>query len=203
MHLFGQGSHEFRGFAFQEVDDLGDHPVVRRFALQPLARSLAFVYVVVETDLEFFSPDLFIVEFQPATADLENRTEQVDNRAQLPRFGIGAEIGRAVMTHLSGEKYSRERLVRDDKIRIGLVVLEVDVVSGFEILYEIVFEDERFDFRGSDDHFDIGYMADQDFCLAEEPVRVAKIGAHSRTQVFRLADIDDLAVPVFELIDAR
>jgi hypothetical protein len=88
-------------------------------------------------------------------------------------------------------------------MRVLLVILEHHVVLGLVPLDEVGFQDERFFFVVSDDDFKITDARDEFLRLCIHIARALKILAHTITQDFGFANIDDFAFGVFVQIAAR
>ena len=87
-------------------------------------------------------------------------------------------------------------------VRIGLVVFEQDVILGFILLDEGVFEGERVRLGRADDVIEIGDIRDHG-CHFFGLFVVMEILPHAVFEHARLADVDDGAVPVEHDVYAR
>ena len=85
----------------------------------------------------------------------------------------------------------RERARADAYPRIGLGVLQQDVVLGFVLLDEIVLQEQCIRFGIHDRVLGIGDFGDKDACLDIEPFRRHEILRDPFVKVFRLAHIYD------------
>ena len=89
-------------------------------------------------------------------ADGENAPYRSEHQVHRLDVGVRPVVAGTVATDVTGREDSGVRLVRDDDIRIALVVLEPDVVSRIMLLDQVVLQEQRFDFGVGDHEFEIG-----------------------------------------------
>ena len=102
---------------------------------------------------------------------------------------------------MAREKNARKRLVFDNNPRIGLVVLEQNVVSWFVFLYEVVFKKQRILFGFHNKMFDGNYFAYQHFRFGMRLLFV-EVRRNTAFQVFCLTHIDKRSLFIKILIHA-
>ena len=157
--------------------------------------------VVVEANLEFTGGNILLAQSMLAASHRKNRAYEIKDRAELSRFCIGAEPGGAIPSPLAGKENSRKRFIGNNKVGIGFIVLEVDVVAGLELLDQIVFKNQRLNLRGGDNNLKILNMGDQYQCFSEKLLCIAEVGANPVTEVLGFADVDYPATCISELVN--
>jgi hypothetical protein len=101
-----------------------------------------------------------------------------------------------------GDYHLGKRLIHSQfQVGIGLVVLEIDVITRLVFFGERGFEDQRFNFAVCHNELDVDDIPQQRIGLPIKGSRL-KVGTHAVAQVLGLADIDRLARHVFVEIDA-
>src|SRR4051794_17464774 len=70
-------------------------------------------------------------------------------------------------------------------------------------LDEVLLEVQRLYLRARDDHLDVGDPVRQRLDLGAAVLGPLEVRAHARAERLRLADIEDVALPVAEEVDAR
>jgi hypothetical protein len=136
-----------------------------------------------------------------AAAQREELPDEVEVDVHGLRAREGAEVQAAVPDYPAGAEDAGEFLVGDPYARVGLAVLEVDVVLGRVPLDEGVLEEEGLVFARREDPFDGLDPRDQVPGLHVLPS--GEIGGKAVAQDLGLADVDDLAVGSAHYIDAR
>ena len=114
---------------------------------------------------------------------------------------VGAVVKRAVVDLFSGEENPRKLLVFNADPRIGLVVLEHDVVARLVLLDEVVLEQQGLRLRLHDDELDVGNTRHQHPGLA--CLFLVEIAGDATLQVLRLAHIDQGAVLIEVTVNPR
>ena len=115
---------------------------------------------------------------------------------------VRPEILRSVAHEPPGRLHARERLVADHDPRVGLVVLEQDVVARLEALDHVVLEQERLALAGDDRVAQVGDPGDHDPHFRALVRFRREVGVDPPVQVFRLAHVDHLSVGAQKLVDA-
>ena len=87
--------------------------------------------------------------------------------------------------------------------RIGLVVLEQDVVTRLEGLYQRIFEQQRVGLAVDDDMADLGDLPHQHTHFGAVLLALHEIGGDPFAQALGLTHIDNRSGAVHELVDAR
>ncbi len=87
-------------------------------------------------------------------------------------------------------------------VGIGFVVAQQNVVTRLLLLDQVVLERERFLLVVDDDVIEIDGLAQQRPGLGVFAGAFQEIRTHSRAQVIRLADVDDLAIGILVEIHA-
>src|SRR5918992_4843494 len=103
------------------------------------------------------------------------------------RYGRGewAEVAVAVLDDLAGGENPRPGMLGCDfDAEIALIVLEPDVVAGFVLLDQIVFENQRFLIASRDQCVEIADAAHQELDL-RTLIGTVEIRTHSSAQIFR------------------
>jgi hypothetical protein len=91
----------------------------------------------------------------------EQAIEQVDRLVGVAGRGIRAEIAPAVVHHAAGDDDPGPCFVGDLDVRVGLAVLEQDVVLRLVLLDQLILKDQRLGRRVSANDLEIRDMADQ------------------------------------------
>ena len=128
---------------------------------------------------------------------------------------IRAEVVRAVVADVAHDLDAREHVALRGALTFGLgidepqhevllVVAQLDVELRLMLLDQVVLEEQRLLRRADDDRLDLGDGPSEKSCCDEEALvaAFAKILTDARAKVLRLADVDHLALGVFEEIDA-
>ena len=87
--------------------------------------------------------------------------------------------------------------------RIGLVVLEQDVVTRLEGLYQRIFEQQRVGLAVDDNMADLGDLPHQHTHFGTVLLALHEIGGDPFAQALGLTHIDNRSGAVHELVDAR
>ena len=106
--------------------------------------------------------------------------------------GIRTEILRPIVYFATGEEDSWEGFFLNTDPRIGLVVLEHDVVARLVLLDHCVFKQQRLRLRVDDAVFKVSDLAHQDARLAE--LLLIEITADAAFQVLGLSNVDKRAI---------
>ena len=190
------------GIALEYLNDgFGLRPVFLLGEL-PDARSGTPAQMVVQADLELALGYALAREGEPAGAE---PVKGVDERQQVVGVhgrAVGAEVPGAVPDEAAGDRDAGERLVVQAYPRIGLAVLQENVVAGLELLDEVVLQQEGVRLRADHRMLDVSYLRDHDLSLAVQAVR-AEILGHAVLQVLGLAHVYDGAPGVQKAVHSR
>lgn len=107
------------------------------------------------------------------------------------------------MPQLPRRLHARKRLAADDDPRVGLVVLKEYVVSGLEGLYQRVLQQKGILLAVNDEVAYLDYLLHEHPHLGRVVAALHEIRRDSLAQRLGLADVDDRAVLVDELVDSR
>ena len=185
----------------QEARDLADVVRVVLGSLVADTGRLALLHVVLEADLVLALGDLVRGEVEVAGADRVEVAHHGYGCVCHTYVGIRAEAHRAIVGGTALDADAGEGLMADDDLRIGLVVLEKDVVAGLMLLDEGVLEDKGLSFGAHDDVLDTADLAHQKAGLRAGYVAL-EVATDAATQVLRLPDVDDRALLADVLVAA-
>jgi hypothetical protein len=159
--------------------------------------------VVLQADVVRPRLDFVLVQVEGAGSQLKNRADRVHHRVHLRHVGVRAEVFGPVLLDGPGLEDAGEALIFDADVGVGLVVAEVDVVAGLELLDLIVFEDERLHLRVRHNDVDVHGLLDHHVDASVPLTALLKIGPHPGAQVFGLAHVQDGVVLVEKFVHAR
>ncbi len=137
-------------------------------------------------------------EIDLAAWNEEAAMDQVDETVGQVAGKVGAEVRAAVFAETPGDEDLWIAVAEGElDVGVGLVVAQQDVEARLLLLDEVVFECERFVLVGDGDVLDIDGLAHEGAGLGVGLGRLQKVADRTRrAQVFRLADVDDLALGV-------
>ena len=115
---------------------------------------------------------------------------------------IWAKITGPVPDHPAGEINTRKRIGTDAYPRIGLRVLQKNVVTGLKLLDEVVFKQKGISLGLHNRILGIGNLGYHDCSLASKPFLRNEILCHPFVQVLCLANINDIPLGVIIAIDS-
>ena len=191
-----------------------DRAVVPRQELDHLVDQLAVVLLrdvadagreaALDVEVEARDPAVAAGLRPLARAVAEHAVQHVERLAHLLRVRVRPEVDDAAAMPLSREHDAREVVLdRDRDVRERLVVTQAHVVRRPVALDEVLLEVQRLDLRAGDDRLD---LVDALGHLPDPRPRVGRAGlevrADARAQRLRLADVQDVAFPVSEQVDA-
>ena len=188
--------------ALEHRDDQFDLPRILLLALQPHAGALAVAQMVLQADGVLSAGDLRGREVQLAGAQRHHLAHELQHTVLHHHRTVGAEVLRPVAHDLPRGLHAREALAPHDDPRIGLVVLEQDVVARLEGLDERIFEQQGVGFAADDDVADFGNLPHQCADLRAVLLRLHEVRRDALAQALGLAHVDDRARAVQELVDA-
>ena len=134
----------------------------------------------------------------------EDAQQLVDRLADRPGVAVGAEVPGALLLRAATDHHPRVLLADGHRQPgVGLVVAVLDVVARVELLDPAVLQLERLDLGVDDGPLDAGGGGDHGGGAGVEVADVLEVRRQPRAEVLRLADVDDPAPGVAELVDAR
>lgn len=188
--------------ALEHRDDHRDLLRILLLALGPDAGSPAVAQMVLQADRIAPPGDGLGREVEFAGAQRHHFADEIQHAVLHHHRAVGAEILRAVADQLPRGLHPREGFAPHDNPRIGLVVLEQDVVTGLERLDERVFEQQGVGLASHDDVADFDDLLHHHAHLGAVFAALHEVGRHALAQALGLAHIDDGPRPVDELVDA-
>ena len=174
-------------------DDLsgqGESLQIFLLALVAGAGGVAALDVVFQTGTDAALGDVFFGQVGLAGTQ---RHQLADHLQQGMRRGDGrirAVVFRAVVYPPPGEEDAGEALFFYADPRVGLVVLEQDVVARAQGFDQVVFQQQRIGFALYDDKTDVGDLGDHHARLGVRKI-FAEIGQYALLQVFGFAHVQD------------
>ena len=201
LHVFGGSSHTLHESRFEfvclaleeELGVLDDGAVVLRRDQAFDAGTCAALDVVLQT-----WPRMVAFEVDFAAGYKETFADDVSQAMGEVAGEVGAEVGRAILAQTAGdEDLGMPIPQRELDVRVSLVIAQKDVEAGLALLDQVVFECERLMLIGDGDVVDVDGLAHEGAGLGVGLGGGEEIRAHAGAQVFRFADVDDLALGVF------
>ena len=129
--------------------------------------------------------------------------KQFDQIAGMNNAAVRPEIAGAVLAYAPGKKNLGIIACGHTDPRIGLRVLQKDVVTRLELLDQVVFEKQCIRLRLYHRIFGIRNLRDHYRGLAREPLGRHKILRDPLMQVFCLTHINHIPLSVIISVDAR
>ena len=200
-HCLFQRTKHAAQVALDDFSDLGNHGVVIFFGNQAFAGAVAFVDMIVEADLVLTFLDTRFRQRCAAGTHLINLTEQVQQNMRCTHRGIRAEVLRAVVHFSSCQENTRKSLLLDADPRVGLVVLEHDVVARLVLLDHRVLQQQCLSLRVDDAVFEVGDFAHEDARLTR--LFLVEIAADAAFQVLGFTYVNQFALFVEIAVHAR
>ena len=189
--------------AFQHRNDHADQLRILLLGLPPDARGLAVAQVVLQADRIFISGDQLRGEVEFAGPQGDHLADEVEHAALHHHRSVGAEILRPVARQDARRLHAGKALAPHDDPRIGLVVLEQDVVTRLKALDQRVFQQQGVGLAPHDDMADLDDLLHQHTHLRAVLLRLHEVRRHPLAQALGLTHIDDRPRAVHELVDAR
>ena len=156
----------------------------------------------IETWTEFLMQDGLGGYLEIAGADGIDRVEEFHQIAGMDHAAVGSEIAGTILDHTARKKDFRKVIGTYAYPRIGLGVLEKDIVAGLELLYEVVLQKKCVSLRLYDRILSIGNLGDHDRSLSGQAVRRDEILSDSLVKVLCLAHIYDIPLGVIITVDS-
>ena len=189
--------------SLEHRDDHIDQLCVLRFALLPDAGALAVAQMILQANRIPAFGDLFGRQIELARPQRHHFAHEFEHAVLHHHRTVGTEILRTVARQLSGGLHARKMLAPHHDPRIGLVVLEQDVVTRLEGLYQRIFEQQRVGLAVDDDMADLGDLPHQHTHFGAVLLALHEIGGDPFAQALGLTHIDNRSGAVHELVDAR
>ena len=195
LHELRVGHHAlvdpFRQFASVTFEHLLGLSYVLKIILPRLladATPLAVVYMILQTRAVFAHVDAFLCYWLATSPWLEcllNKCQYIIHRGDV---WVWSEVSAELLVDVSRLEYSREKLVCHDYGRVGLAILQQDIVLRVVFLYKSVLEQKGILLRVYHGVRDVLYLRDEHLCL--EPVHFpVEIARHAPLQVLGLSHI--------------
>ncbi len=202
-HLrFEMGAHGAQ-VALQNGDRHADHLSIIRGALGADTGTLAVAQMVLQADAVLAPGDGLGREVQPARAQRNHLPDELQHAALHGDRPVGPEVLRTVAAELARGLDAREILVADLDPRVGLVILEQDVVARLETFNQRVLQQQGVGLGVHDDMSDLDDLLHQHTHLGAVLPALDEIGGDPFAEALGLADVDDRPLPVDELVDSR
>ena len=132
------------------------------------------------------------------------RINIVDELHHIPcmnHAAVRTEISGTVLHNPAGEEDTGEFFGSDAYPRIGLRILQKDVITRLELLYKVIFQKQSIRLRLDDGIFRIRNLRHHHRSLAGQSVRRNKILGYSLMQVLCLTYIYDIPLGVIISVD--
>ena len=196
-HFLFEWPNDLVGLPVEEKCGLGDRSHVGVAINGGDAGRQALMEVVVQADL-IVAGDLDV-----ALAIRKQTIEQIQRAVGGPRGGVRAEVLAAVVDDTASQLHPWPFLIGDAEVRVGLAVLEQNVVLRLVTLDELVLEDQGFRRSVGPDDLEIHDVGDEFPRLGVKRARVLEVTAQAISQLGGLADIQDVAGLAFHEIATR
>ena len=167
------------------------------------ARGLAVAHVVLEARPEFARVDVLLAQVVFAGPNRVQFAHDVEHGVHGLGRCIRPEIFRSVLDDVAGRMDPGEPLLADDDGRVGLVVLQLDVVPRLVLLDEAVLEKQGVHLGGHHDEPDVGDLLDEQPGLAVLVGLLAEVAGHALLEAFGLSDVEQGALCIIVLVDPR
>ena len=199
LHTFGELLLELLGAAFEEELYVADGFAIR------LGRDESF-YAGAEAAFDVVlqaGARMVAIEVDLAAWDEEAAMDEIDQPVREVSGEVRAEIGAAILAQAAGDEDLGMAVVhRQLDVGVGLVVAQQNVEARLALLDEVVLERQRLALVGNRDVFEIDRLAHKRAGLLVHLVGGQEVGAHARSQVLRLTDVNDLALGVLVQVAA-
>ena len=157
----------------------------------------------VQARAEFAPEDRVAGDFQVAGAQWVVLPEKLQQVVCVRDRAVRPEIGAVLPVHTPGQIDLRKLVVGDDDPRVGLGILQQDVVVRLVLLDEVVLQQQCVRLGIHHGELRVGDLRDQDPSLHVQPLRRHKVLSHPLVQVFGLAHINHLPRGIVVTIDPR
>ncbi len=166
------------------------------------AAAATFLYVIVQAGTVFATEYGVRGYLQIAGAELIGAVEELHQIARMHHTAVWAEIARTVLDDAPCEKDLREIAGADAYPRIGLGILQQDVVARLELLDQVVLQQKGVRLRLHHSILRISNLGDHHGRLARQPLGRHEILRHPLVQVLGLAHIYDIPLGVIIPVDS-
>ncbi|MNJ11025.1 hypothetical protein D3C77_51920 [compost metagenome] len=137
-----------------------------------------------------------------ALADEKGFLQQAQAFTNGASAGVRPEVLALLLLRAAMNPQPRERSVREEHIRVGLIVAQQDVIRRPPFLDQRLLKQQRFGLVGGDGGLDLDDARHQGSRLRRQ-AGFAKIAGETLLEVFRLADIQQPGFTVEHPVDAR
>ena len=127
--------------------------------------------------------------------------EELHKIAGMDNAAVRSEITGTIPDHSARQEDAREWISTYTDPRIGLGILQEDIISWLELLYQIVFQEKSIRLRLHDSIFCICNLGDHHCSLARKPLYRHEILRNPLVQVFGLTHIYHIPLSVIISVD--
>ena len=200
-HLFSKRIGKLRVFSLQKKHRLLHPRTVFRGRARKLAPCVTVIHMIVEAGPLFSK---ITRKFFRASGKLQCKPDGIDHALGHKSSAVGPKVARAVSHDAADELHGRILVPHvDAQIGIALIVFQENIIFRHVPLDERALEHQRLKLARRDDDVKVVNLADHPARLRRVRGRILEILAHAVLELFRLADIDDLAGLILHQIHAR
>ena len=200
LHAFPQHSLYFPQLPIDDLARLIDLVLIGRFALQGFTRRETIANVVLQALLKLSLVYGRFAQVQFAIPDGVDLPNEFENRLHDLDRGIWSKVFGTIFDLFTRIKYSGKAFFFDDDPGIGLVVLQVDIVTRLMLFDQAVLQQQRLEFILGDHRSDIRDLLNHDPGAATAQVLV-EIRGNPLFEALGLTDVEDASVLIQMLID--
>ena len=201
-HLLPVAADQACGVAFENRDYLLYHRAVLLLGDGPYAATLAAAYLEIQTGTKFVPEYGLRVYLEPAGADGVIGLEEIEQFAGVEGRAVRPEVTRAVAYELACQINPGERICADTYPRIGLGILEQDVVLWLVLLDKVVFKQQGIGLGVHHGVLGISNLAYQNPGLGIEPGWIDEVLRNPLVQVLGFAYIYHISLGVVVSVDS-
>ena len=194
--------HDLASAALEQLHDLLYALVIFLLGNSAYAAAATFLYVIVQAGTVFASEYGVRGYLQIAGAELIGAVKEFHEIARMHYTAVRTEIARSVLDYTPREEDLREIACTDAYPRIGLGILQQDVVARLELLDQIVLQQKGVRLRLHHSVLRVCNLGDHHGSLARQPLGRHEILSHPLVQVLGLAHIYDIPLGVIITIDS-
>ena len=192
---------DFLPVSLQQADDFLDVFAVLLAGNSPDAASPAFPDVEIQTGPELAPQDGLGGDFVVAGTQGVEPMEKFQKVSCVHHAAVRSEVARTVLHHAPCQEDFRKLIRADADPRIGLGILQKDVVLRLVLLDEIVFKQQGIRLGVHDGVLCIGNPGDHQGRLSRQSFRRHEILGNPLVQVLGLAYINNLPLGVIVSVD--
>ena len=134
----------------------------------------------------------------------KNMAQKIKRLVHRPYTGIGTKITRTIIYHLTCDcNFGKGSGKMHFDIGITLIVLQPHIEPRSVFLYQIHFQNKRFQLRTNHNPFQIGNMRNQFARFAVHIFTILKIGSHPVAQVNGFTHVNHFAGSIMHNITTR